>query len=309
MRRAGRALGIAIASATSLCDLEVVAVGGGLSQAGSLLFEPLQEALAVHARLDFARQVRVVPAALGQSAGLVGAAALIFAADRYWPAGLDPRRRGARLAAMTMTSPPVRLADVAAAREVLRGVVRQTPMLHSRVLSERRRRARSSSSARTCSGPGRSRSRGAYLRICRLTAAERAARGGRRQRGQPRPGRRASPPPLLGTRATVVMPAGAPLPKIEATRALRRARWSCTARVVEDALVSGAGASPSEHGPIFIHPFDHPDVIAGQGTVGLEITEQCPQVTHASRCRSAAAGSRPGSRSRGRAGVGPAGPA
>ncbi|HXP18182.1 MAG TPA: ROK family protein [Streptosporangiaceae bacterium] len=84
MRRAGRALGIAIASATNLCDLEVVAVGGGLSQAGAMLFEPLQEALAAHARLDFAREVRVVPAALGQSAGLVGAAALIIAGERYW---------------------------------------------------------------------------------------------------------------------------------------------------------------------------------------------------------------------------------
>jgi len=84
MRRAGRALGIAIASATSLCDLEVVSVGGGLSQAGPLLFDPLEEALRVHARLAFTRQVRVVPAALGHSAGLVGAAALIFAADRYW---------------------------------------------------------------------------------------------------------------------------------------------------------------------------------------------------------------------------------
>jgi glucokinase len=84
MRRAGRALGIAIASATSLCDLEVVAVGGGLSQAGPLLFDPLAQALAAHARLDFARQVQVGPAALGQAAGLVGAAALILVADRYW---------------------------------------------------------------------------------------------------------------------------------------------------------------------------------------------------------------------------------
>jgi len=86
MRRAGRALGIAIASATCLCDLEVVSIGGGLSQAGPLLFDPLEEALRAHARLGFARQVSVVPAALGQSAGLVGAAALILAADRYWAA-------------------------------------------------------------------------------------------------------------------------------------------------------------------------------------------------------------------------------
>jgi glucokinase len=84
MRRAGRALGIAISSATHLCDLEVAAIGGGLSQAGALLFEPLEESLHAHAKLRFARRLRVVPAALGQSAGLVGAAALILAGDRYW---------------------------------------------------------------------------------------------------------------------------------------------------------------------------------------------------------------------------------
>ncbi|GAA2604486.1 ROK family protein [Actinomadura fulvescens] len=86
MVRAGRALGIAIASATHLCDLEVVAIGGGLSQAGALLFDPLEDALRTHARMEFARQVQVVPAALGQTSGLIGAAALIFAADRYWNA-------------------------------------------------------------------------------------------------------------------------------------------------------------------------------------------------------------------------------
>jgi len=84
LRRAGRALGIAIASAAQLLDLEVVAIAGGLAQAGPLLFDPLEEALRTHARLDYARNVPVVPAGLGQSAGLIGAAALIFAADRYW---------------------------------------------------------------------------------------------------------------------------------------------------------------------------------------------------------------------------------
>ena len=84
MRRAGGALGIAIASAVSLCDVEVVSIGGGLAQAGPLLFDPLEEALRTHARLDYARDVPVVAATLGQSAGLIGAAALLFAADRYW---------------------------------------------------------------------------------------------------------------------------------------------------------------------------------------------------------------------------------
>src|SRR5215468_8405711 len=77
MRRAGGALGIAIASAIHLCDLEVVAIGGGLAQAGPLLFGPLEVALRTHARLGYARDVPVVAAALGQSAGLIGAAALI----------------------------------------------------------------------------------------------------------------------------------------------------------------------------------------------------------------------------------------
>jgi glucokinase len=89
MRRAGRALGIAIASATNLCDLDVVSIGGGLSQAGALIFDPLQESLAAHTMLDFARQVRVVPAALGQHAGLVGAAALIVAGHHYWTGDLS----------------------------------------------------------------------------------------------------------------------------------------------------------------------------------------------------------------------------
>jgi glucokinase len=84
LHRAGRALGIAIASATHLCDLEVVAIGGGLAQAGSLLFDPLEETLRTYVGLDYARDVAVVPAELGQSAGMIGAAALLFAADRYW---------------------------------------------------------------------------------------------------------------------------------------------------------------------------------------------------------------------------------
>lgn len=83
MDRAGRALGLAIASAVNLCDLDVVTIGGGLSQAGPLLFDPLEATLREHTRMAFAQRVRVVPASLGQDAGLAGAAALILAADRY----------------------------------------------------------------------------------------------------------------------------------------------------------------------------------------------------------------------------------
>ena len=88
MNRAGAALGVAIASATQLLNLEVVAIGGGVSQAGPLIFNPLQESLRRHARLSFAADVAVVPAALGQDGGLVGAAALVLAGGTYWnPAG------------------------------------------------------------------------------------------------------------------------------------------------------------------------------------------------------------------------------
>ncbi|MHB8340541.1 MAG: ROK family protein [Mycobacteriales bacterium] len=87
MNRAGRALGTAVASATHLLDLQVVTIGGGLSQAGPLLFDPLEDAFRAHARMGFARHVRVVPAALGQEAGLIGAAALLLTGDRrYWSA-------------------------------------------------------------------------------------------------------------------------------------------------------------------------------------------------------------------------------
>lgn len=86
LRRAGEALGVAIASASHLCDLDVVCVGGGLAQAGDLLFAPLREAYDATARMEFVRATRIVPAALGQEAGLVGAAALLFAGDAYWSA-------------------------------------------------------------------------------------------------------------------------------------------------------------------------------------------------------------------------------
>ncbi|HET9169783.1 MAG TPA: ROK family protein [Actinospica sp.] len=84
MRRAGRALGIGIATATVLCDLQVVAIGGGFAQAGPLLFDPLEASLRERIGLEYARGVRVVPAGLGLESGLVGAAALVLRPERYW---------------------------------------------------------------------------------------------------------------------------------------------------------------------------------------------------------------------------------
>jgi threonine dehydratase len=81
---------------------------------------------------------------------------------------------------------------------------------------------------------------------------------------------------LLGVGATVFMPKGAPLPKISATREYG-AEVVLHGQVVDETLAA-ATAHAEETGAVFIHPFDHPDVIIGQGTVGLEILEQCPEV-------------------------------
>ena len=78
-RRGATALAAMIASVAAVCDLDLVVIGGGVSKAGPLLFDPLREALDGYARLDFLRELRVVPAQLGGEAGLVGAAALVDA--------------------------------------------------------------------------------------------------------------------------------------------------------------------------------------------------------------------------------------
>lgn len=82
--RAGRLLGLGIASAVALLDVSVVTVGGGLSRAGPLLFDPLRLAYREHARIHYARDVQILAAALDQAVGLVGAAALVLRGDRYW---------------------------------------------------------------------------------------------------------------------------------------------------------------------------------------------------------------------------------
>ncbi|HWG94937.1 MAG TPA: ROK family protein [Mycobacteriales bacterium] len=78
LARAGRAVGTALAGVAALLDLDLVVVGGGLSQAGPPLWDPLHAAVRASARLPFTEVLRVVPAALGQDAGLVGAAALVL---------------------------------------------------------------------------------------------------------------------------------------------------------------------------------------------------------------------------------------
>jgi glucokinase len=78
--RGATALAAMIASVGAVCDLDLVVIGGGVAASGPVLFDPLREALAGYAGLEFIRGLRVVPAALGGDAGLIGAAALFASA-------------------------------------------------------------------------------------------------------------------------------------------------------------------------------------------------------------------------------------
>ena len=190
------------------------------------------------------------------------------------------RRAAGTLTGMSGAQPdahlsPVTLDDIRAARELLEGVIRDTPVQGSRPLSER------------VGGPvwlkcenlqraGSFKIRGAYIRIARLTEDEGAhgvvaASAGNHAQGV------ALAAPLLGHH-------GRPCSCRRARRSRRCRPPGRTAprsgfhgTDVDEALLA-AQAFADETGAVLIHPFDHPDIVAGQGTVGLEILEQCPDV-------------------------------
>ena len=176
---------------------------------------------------------------------------------------------------MTPTSQgEVTLADIEAARELIKDVVRRTPVEGSRTLTQR------------VGGPvhfkcenlqraGSFKLRGAYTRLVRLTPAERAAGVVAASAGNHAQGV-ALAAQLLDISATIFMPHGAPLPKMQATQAYgAKVRFH---GFTLDEAIPEALRFAEETGAVFIHPFDHRDIVAGQGTVGLEILEQVPDV-------------------------------
>ena len=170
--------------------------------------------------------------------------------------------------------PSVGLADIEAARELLRGVAIETPMEESRWLSALAG-GPVSLKCENLQRTGSFKARGAYTRISRLSAEERAhgvvaASAGNHAQGV------ALAAQMLGIKATIFMPEGAPIPKEKATRGYG-ADVSFHGRYLEDALVE-ARAFADRTGAVLIHPFDHVDIVAGQGTAGLEILEQAPDV-------------------------------
>ena len=163
----------------------------------------------------------------------------------------------------------VALADVQDARSRLAGVLRPTPAGPTATLSALAGRdvfLKPEHLQRT----GSFKIRGAYNRISRLPAGSGvvAASAGNHAQGV------ALAASLSGVSSTIFMPATAPLPKLEATRA-----YGAHVELVPggvDEAIQAALASSKETGAVWVPPFDDPLIVAGQGTVGLELAEEVP---------------------------------
>ncbi len=168
----------------------------------------------------------------------------------------------------------VGLHDILAARERLTGVIRDFPPLRARWLED------------LVGGPvylvtenlqraGSFKVRGAFNRIAQLTEEELragvvAASAGNHAQGV------AYAAAQLGTHATVFMPNRATIPKVQATVGYGADVRFAGADLGE--ALAAAERFSAETGAVLIHPFDHVDVVAGQGTLGVEIMEKIPDV-------------------------------
>jgi threonine dehydratase len=164
--------------------------------------------------------------------------------------------------------------EVEAARKRLVDVLQPTPVQRSRAISglvDADVWLKCENLQRT----GSFKIRGAANRIGRLTTDERGrgvvcASAGNHAQGV------ALAAAMQGVDATVYMPVEAPLPKVQATEG-----YGADVRLVGESFddtLHEALAFAEEHGGVFVHPFDHADVIAGQGTLGLELLEQVPDL-------------------------------
>jgi threonine dehydratase len=174
-----------------------------------------------------------------------------------------------------MTAPAgVTVSDVRAAQALLADVIRPTPLKYNRGLSERVG-ADVYLKCENLQRAGSFKIRGAYTRMSRLSDAEKAAgvvaaSAGNHAQGVALAGQ------MLGIKVKVYMPVRAPMPKVQATLA-----YGATIEQVGETLdesLEHARAWAAETGAVLIHPFDHVDIVAGQGTAGLEILDQCPDV-------------------------------
>lgn len=176
--------------------------------------------------------------------------------------------------AVVATDALVSLADIEDARRQLQGVSVETPLDRSRALSGHIGGA-AFVKCENLQRTGSFKIRGAYNRISRLNPAE-AARGvvaasaGNHAQGV------ALAASLCDISSTVFMPEAATLPKVEATK-----RYGAQVRLTGKdfgAAFDAALEHADETGSVFVPPFDHPHIIAGQGTIGCEIAEQLDDI-------------------------------
>lgn len=166
------------------------------------------------------------------------------------------------------------LAEFERALENVRQVAIESPILRSEFLSELTGQEvwfKCENLQRT----GAYKVRGAFNRMSKLTKEERklgviAASAGNHAQGVALAAKK------LGIKATVYMPIGASLPKVEATKGYG-ARVVLVGSTFAEAL-KASQEEAKESGAIFIPPFDNQDVVVGQGTVGLELMQQWPEV-------------------------------
>lgn len=159
------------------------------------------------------------------------------------------------------------------AQHRLRGLVHRTPLIHSRALSEYLS-APAYLKLECLQKTGSFKPRGAFNKMLSLSQEERqrgvtAVSGGNHAQGV------AYAAKQLGISAVIAMPSGTPVNYLDATRAYG-------AEVALTADIQGAFAEAvrlQQAGRVMIHPFDDPLVAAGQGTIGLEILEDLPDVT------------------------------
>lgn len=169
----------------------------------------------------------------------------------------------------------VKLADILDAREILKGIIIPTPLLADAKLSSETG-ANAFLKAECLQKSGSFKIRGAYNKISHLTTDEKrrgviAASAGNHAQGV------ALAAQLEGIKATIVLPKFAPLTKIIATKSYG-AEVVMFGETFDDA-VAHSRELQHKHGFTYIHAFDDELIIAGQGTVGLEIAESAPQTT------------------------------
>jgi threonine dehydratase len=167
----------------------------------------------------------------------------------------------------------VTIEDIRAAREVVYGALSPTPLLRSSTLG-RRTGTSAYLKAECLQRTGSFKTRGATVCVAHLTPEERA-RGLVAVSAGNHAQAIAYAATAAGVRSTVVMPETAPRAKVQASR-------DYGAEVILHGDVFAAFEKAEElrleRGLVYVHPFDDPHIIAGQGTVGLEIVEDLPDV-------------------------------